>query len=115
MPEEPNELTSNGRRAPPRVWRPALLRGQHGEQVVCEYVRFEMVDRRIASLQCQEPIEEGRDLGLEICLAGGVIRCEAKVRYCELGAGWYRVGVEIGAVAPECEPLFEALMAEREG
>ena len=115
MPGEPNETASYGRRAPPRVWRPAVLRGQHGEQVVCEYVRFEVEDRRVASLHCREPIEEGRDLVLEICLAGGVIHCQATVRYCHPHEESYRVGVEIGAVAPECEPLLEALIAERGG
>lgn len=116
MPGDRHESLSHGRPPRPRgVWRPALLRGQNGERVVCEYVRFEVEDRRIASLHCREPIEEGRDLALEICLAGGVIRCEARVRYCEPDGGSYRVGVEICAVAPECEPLLEALIAEHEG
>lgn len=78
----------------------------------CAYLRLAVVGRGGAHLRSSVAIERGTEMRLEICLAGGVIRCRARAVWCIPRPEGFDVGVEFTSLAAGDEPLLEHLLAD---
>lgn len=82
--------------------------------VDCTYQRLVLVGRGGAELVCNASLPTGAVVGLEICLAGGVIRARGRVVGSRPAGEGHLVGIAFLELPPEDEELLAALLEDRD-